>query len=274
MTKHRKILLPILLAAAVLLILWITWGNGALILTEITVTSDALPADFAGLRIAHVSDLHNAEMGEKNDRLLAMLREADPDLIAITGDIVDSRRTDLGIAAAFVREAVKIAPCYYVTGNHEARLPATLYAELEASITAAGAILLRNEAIILTRGNASITLAGIDDPSFAGIKADLAALLPEESFSLLLAHRPEHFADYIAAGAELTLSGHAHGGQFRLPLVGGVVAPGQGLFPRYDAGLYTEEGASLIVSRGIGNSIFPFRINNRPEVVLITLETQ
>ncbi len=124
----------------------------------------------------------------------------------------------------------------------------------------------------LTHGNSSIILAGIDDPSFTVSAANLAAFIPKDSFSILLAHRPEYFADYIAAGADLTLSGHAHGGQFRFPLIGGLIAPGQGLFPKYDAGLYTENGSSLIVSRGIGNSLFPFRFNNRPEVVLITLD--
>ncbi len=93
-----------------------------------------------------------------------------------------------------------------------------------------------------------------------------------DKYTLLLSHRPELFEVYVKCGADLVLSGHAHGGQFRLPFVGGLVAPNQGLFPEYDAGLYTEGNTNMVVSRGVGNSILPFRFNNRPEVILIELE--
>lgn len=95
----------------------------------------------------------------------------------------------------------------------------------------------------------------------------------ESSYSILLSHRPELFETYVACGVDLILSGHAHGGQFRLPFVGGLIAPDQGLFPKYDAGLYTDGNTNMIVSRGLGNSIIPIRFNNRPEIVLINLYT-
>lgn len=263
------------------LIIWTAWGNTALELNTYTVSSEALPDVFDGYRIAHVSDLHNAEMGDGNEKLLAMLREAEPDIIAITGDLIDSRNTNIEVALAFAEEALKIAPCYYVTGNHEARV--SEYAELKAGLEAAGVAVLENERAEIELSGETISILGVDDPSFNTdyLFGDSAAVVSntlteisteDDGFALLLSHRPELFDTYVACGMDLTLSGHAHGGQFRLPFVGGLVAPNQGLFPKYDSGLYTDGGTNMIVSRGIGNSILPFRFNNRPEVILIELK--
>ena len=129
--KRKSIILAVVAAILFALIAWIIWSNTALELNTYTISSSKLPQSFDGYRIAHVSDLHNAEMGKNNEKLLTMLRDTDPDMIAITGDLVDSRNTDLEVALLFVREAVKIAPCYYVTGNHEARI--SEYDELKGS---------------------------------------------------------------------------------------------------------------------------------------------
>ena len=271
--------MAVILAA---LSLWIAWGNTALELNTYTVTSDKLPDAFEGYRIAHVSDLHNAEMGKDNEKLLAMLRNAAPDIIAISGDLVDSRNTDIDIALRFAQEAVKIAPCYYVTGNHEARISA--YDQLKTGLEEAGVFVLENARVEIRRGGEAITVLGVEDPSFqtdyllgaadAVISASLAKLKTEcDGFTVLLSHRPELFDTYVTAGMDLVLSGHAHGGQFRLPIIGGLVAPNQGMFPKYDAGLYTARNTNMIVSRGIGNSIVPFRFNNRPEIILIQLQS-
>ena len=280
--KKRTIILACIAIFLLVLIVWTAWGNTALELNTYTVTSHELPDAFDGYRIAHVSDLHNAEMGDGNGKLLAMLREAEPDIIAITGDLIDSRNTDIGIALAFAEEAVQIAPCYYVTGNHEARV--SEYDELKAGLEAAGVVVLENERTEIELSGETITLLGVDDPSFnadylfgdaaAVISTKLAEITTEEDgFTVLLSHRPELFDTYVECGIDLVLSGHAHGGQFRLPFVGGLVAPNQGLFPEYDSGIYTEGSTNMIVSRGIGNSILPFRFNNRPEVILIELDT-
>lgn len=282
MSKRKKRIIGWSIVAAVLVALtvWIIWGNGALELNTYTIQSAKLPEAFDGYRIAHVSDLHNAQMGDDNEKLLAMLREAEPDMIAITGDLIDSRNTETEIALHFIQEAVKIAPCYYVTGNHEARVSA--YPELKAAMEAAGVIVLEDERTEITLDGETITLLGIDDPSFqtdylfgddeSVVSAKLDNLTDEDDgFTVLLSHRPELFDTYVSSSVDLVLSGHAHGGQFRLPFVGGLAAPNQGLFPEYDAGLYAEGTTNMIVSRGVGNSIFPFRINNRPEVILIEL---
>lgn len=282
MMKKKRLIIAGAALTLLALVIWTVWGNTALELNAYKVSSDKLPAAFDGYRIAHVSDLHNAELGDGNEKLLALLREAEPDIIAITGDLIDSRSTDIGVALSFAEEAMQIAPCYYVTGNHEARV--SQYYDLKAGLEAAGVIVLDDERMELVLSGESITLLGVDDPSFntdylfgdsaSVISAKLAEISAEDDrFTVLLSHRPELFDTYVDSGMNLVLSGHAHGGQFRLPFVGGLVAPNQGLFPEYDSGLYTEGSMNMIVSRGIGNSILPFRFNNRPEVILIELES-
>ena len=282
MTKKKRIIVFAVLAAILLaLIIWIAWGNTALELNTYTITSDRLPKVFDGYRIAHVSDLHNTEIGEKNEKLLTMLRDAKPDMIAITGDLIDSRNTDLEIALHFVQKAVKIAPCYYVTGNHEARV--AQYSELKSAMKAAGVTVLEDAEVTITAEGEQLVLLGVNDPSFETdyllgdsetvMRTKLAELHTAASFTVLLSHRPELFPIYAENKVDLVLSGHAHGGQFRLPFFGGLIAPNQGLFPAYDAGLYTDGNTNMSVSRGIGNSLFPFRVNNRPEVILIQLKT-
>ena len=281
--KKKFIMLAVVAAVLVALVIWIAWGNTALELNAYTISSSKLPQSFDGYRIAHVSDLHNAEMGKDNEKLLTLLRDADPDMIAITGDLIDSRNTNIEVALQFIREAVKIAPCYYVTGNHEARV--NEYGELKTGMEAAGVTVLEDIQAEISMEGESIVLIGVNDPSYqtaylfgdaeSVIDAKLEELHTENGeFTVLLSHRPEMFDTYADHGMDLVLSGHAHGGQFRLPFVGGVVAPNQGLFPEYDAGIYTEDNTNMLVSRGIGNSILPFRINNRPEVILIELQAK
>lgn len=280
--KKKTAMLIILAMILLALIMWTAWGNTALELNTYTVTSERLPDAFHGFRIAHISDLHNAEMGKDNEKLLSLLREAEPDMIAITGDLIDSRRTNIDIALHFAKEAVKIAPCYYVTGNHEARVPA--YHDLKEGLNALGVVVLEDETVEIRQSGETIVILGVEDPSFEtdGLPGDSAAVMrgklqelmnEEHRYTVLLSHRPELFEAYVESGVDLVLSGHAHGGQFRLPLVGGLAAPNQGLFPKYEAGLYTCHSTHMLVSRGIGNSLFPFRFNNRPEVILIELSS-
>ena len=259
---------------------WIAWGNTALEVNTYTVRSDKLPAAFDGFRIAQVSDLHNTEMGEDNEKLLAALREASPDIIVLTGDLIDSRNTDVEIALEFARRATDIAPCYYVMGNHEARTNA--YSILKKGLHEAGVTVLEDARAELERQGDTITLIGVNDPSrSAGNEADTMRRTLERltqpdttgGYTVLLSHRPELMDVYAACGVDLVFSGHAHGGQFRLPLIGGLAAPNQGLFPRYDGGVYTQGGTRMAVSRGVGNSIIPVRIGNRPEVVVVELAT-
>lgn len=279
--KKKKIVRIVVVAAFLMLIIWTVWGNTALELNRYTVSSDRVPDAFDGYRIAHVSDLHNVEMGKDNEKLLKMLREAEPDMIAITGDLIDCRRTDMEVALQFTAATMEIAPCYYVTGNHEARIAE--YDELKERLTEQGVIVLEGARIDLELNGEKIALFGVNDSGFPTdslygdyetvMKWKLQALSGDgNEFTILLSHRPELFDCYVDSSMDLVLSGHAHGGQFRLPFVGGVLVPNQGFFPEYDAGLFTEGTTTMLVSRGIGNSAFPFRFNNRPEVILVELE--
>ncbi|MCI9449178.1 MAG: metallophosphoesterase [Clostridiales bacterium] len=281
--KRKNIIFILTLIAIIfaVLIIWIVWSNKALELNQFTVKSNRLPEEFNGYRIAQISDLHNSETGKDNKKLISVLSEAKPDIIAITGDMIDSRRTDITVALQFAEKAMEIAPCYYVSGNHESRV--SEYEDFKKSLIELGVVILADDIVSIETGGKTITLLGVDDPAFKTdyLFGDSDAVMTsklqkmtkdnDDSYTVLLSHRPELFDVYVKSEIDLVLSGHAHGGQFRLPFIGGLAAPNQGLFPKYDAGIYSEENTNMIVSRGIGNSIIPFRVNNRPEVVLIEL---
>lgn len=262
--KKKQVCLVAIAVMLLLLIVWVIWGNVTVGLTMYTITANNLPEAFDGYRIAHISDLHNSWLWEKS---ISQLQQASPDIICITGDLVDSRRTDVEEALRFVSEAVKIAPCYYVTGNHELALPEEQNEVLLQGLRELGVFVLFDEEVILEKNGAEIAIVGhqLNDEENVGELSDF------EGYRILLSHRPEYFTDYVAGKYDVILSGHAHGGQARLPFLGGVIAPGQGLFPKYDSGVYTEGRSNMVISRGIGNSSFPIRFANRPEVILITL---
>ena len=277
---NKKTVLIVSVLVILCLGIWTLWGNTALEVNEYEIVSDRIPEAFAGFRIAQVSDLHNKDFGEGYGQLLTLLSQINPDIIVVTGDLIDSRQTDLDIALEFAWQAGKIARVYYVSGNHEARIPE--YEDLKIGLVKAGVVILENQKVQITREGESITLMGIDDPSFQedylfGDSESVARQAIEDlqnesdGYTILLSHRPELFDLYAETEMDLVFSGHAHGGQFRLPFVGGLVAPNQGFFPKYDAGQFNEENTTMIVSRGVGNSIIPIRFNNRPEIVLVTL---
>lgn len=272
----RILLSAILLIAAAGVFLY--WSNHSLVVEEFTYVSQELPAGFAGCTIVQLSDLHGAEFGDNNCDLLEAVRAAEPDYIFLTGDLLDQYRETPGSYAVELCEAlVEIAPVYYVTGNHEWALKDVR--SLKEAIAQAGVTVLSNAYTALERNGDRIILAGIDDPNgFADQKTpeQLRDELYEEygdCFWLLLAHRNNYFAkQYAFLGADLTISGHAHGGLFRLPYTDGLIGVERDLFPSYTAGFYEVEGADLFVSRGLGNSGRTFRIFNRPQVAVLTLE--
>ena len=278
--KKKHIAIFSVAAVLILMIIWIAYGNTALETNKFNIKSENIPAEFDNFRIVQVSDLHNSEFGENNEKLITMLKKADADIIAITGDMIDSRNTNVDVALTFVKEAVKIAPTYYVNGNHESRVPEE-YEKLKQGLTDAGVTILENSSADITIGDETITLIGINDPTFRmelvddtmeqNIAHQLVNVIPDnDNYKVLLAHRPEYF-DVYAGNVDLVLSGHAHGGQFIIPFVGGFVAPGQGFFPEYYEGSHIKDNTEMIVSRGIGNSIIPFRINNKPEIIVAEL---
>ena len=269
-------------AAVIIVLLKVltAWGNKALELTVYRINGRTIPKAFDGFRIAQVSDLHNAEMGKDNEKLISMLRRTKPDIIVITGDMIYCRNQKTEAALGFAEKAVKIAPCYYVTGNHEARVGK--YSEFRDGLLGVGVNVLENAETQIDIGGEKITVIGVNDPLFRtdGLSGNSEAVMNDrlsniiggkEGYTVLLSHRPELFKTYVKNNVDLVFSGHAHGGQIIIPFIGGLAAPNQGLFPKYYKGIYTEGNTAMVVSRGIGKSIFPFRINNRPEVVLVEL---
>lgn len=264
----------------ILFLIWMIWGNLSIATTYFTISNNRVPDEFDGFKIAHLSDIHDKDIRQA---LQKSLENESLDIIVITGDLIDSKNPDIEQAVHLVKYLQTIAPVYFVTGNHEAW--SGVYNRLEKKLIETGVHVLANERILIKQGNESILLMGVQDPSFnieSNLLAEESALiegtlqtLTEDSaaYSILLSHRPELFDVYVRHQIDLVFSGHAHGGQFRLPFIGGLIAPDQGLFPTYTAGIYEEENTQMVVSRGLGNSIIPIRFNNRAEIVLIELQS-
>ena len=255
------------------IIVFIYLNNNWITTTNLKVSSPEIPAAFNGYRIVQVSDLHDATFGENQQRLVKKMKQTKPDLIVITGDLVDSRRYDLPNSLDLVKQLVKLADVYYVTGNHE--VASNEVKHIKSELKALGVQVLSNETLSLKHGNDSIAISGIEDPLMGQTASEMLAEadIRSDVFTLLLAHRPEDFQTYVEFGIDLTFSGHAHGGQFRIPFVGGLIAPGQGFFPEFTAGLHEQEQSKLVISRGLGNSIIPLRLFNLPEIVVVTLQS-
>lgn len=248
-------------------------NNNRLTVSNHTIQSSEIPTSFDGYRIVHVSDLHDATFGENQQRLVNKIQQAKPDMIVITGDIIDSNRYNLQNSLDLIDQIVEITEVYYVTGNHE--VATNDVDRIKEELTARGVRVLANVTLNIELGGEAISLTGIEDPLMGEIASKMIAdsRIPNDAFTVLLAHRPEDFQAYVDAGIDVTFSGHAHGGQFRIPGVGGLVAPGQGYFPKYTAGIHEQGESKLVVSRGLGNSIIPIRLFNLPEIVVVTLKS-
>jgi hypothetical protein len=275
--KVKYILIIFLSISVILLGAYNIWNNNRVQLTNIEISSNKIPEEFKGTTIVQVSDFHNSMFGKNQSKILDKLKEAKPDLILITGDLIDRRNTKIDVAVSFVKDAINIAPIYFVTGNHE--VLSGKYYILKTKLIDEGVIVLDNESVVLESGQSTLKLAGIIDPGkiegsgiFKKVKASLASIEGESAdFSILLAHRPDFLEVYAKYDYDLIFSGHAHGGQFRFPFIGGLLAPDQGFFPKYDSGLYRLGKTIMIVSRGLGNSVFPFRLFNGPELIVVEL---
>lgn len=299
--RHGKVFLFAILIFALVTVV----QNASIVLTEYEVATEKFSADVE-LNIVQLSDVHFISSERQAERLLQLTREAEPDMIAITGDLIDTPKYTEWVAENkanggsgpvgqetidFCKELTGIAPTYFIYGNHEMSLlddPANNAFML--ALKAAGVQIINNEARELVFGEHTINLLGVQDPStlykdavyahkeldnrgkVEVILNDLFREIDTTNYTMVLCHRPEYFQLYTGYEMDLLLAGHAHGGQFRLPLVReGLVAPGQGFFPDYTAGEYRSGDFTMIVNRGIGNSIIPVRIFNTPEVVKITV---
>ena len=241
--------------------------------TEIVITYKDIPSAFNGLKIVQISDLHDATFGDNQERLVKKVKDANPNLIFITGDLIDSNRYDLDNSLEVVEQIISIAPVYYVTGNHE--IATNDIEHIKSALTDLGVTVLTNEVRIIEKDGERIRIIGIEDPlNGTSVANALSKIERTDDFTLVLSHRPESFQDYVENELDLVFSGHAHGGQFRIPGLGGLVAPGQGLFPKYTAGVHEEKNTKMVISRGLGNSVIPVRIFNTPEIIVVALLTE
>ena len=285
----------VLIAAAVVLIGIFLYVNlNCLQLSTFDVYSKKIPKKFEGYRIIQLSDLHKKVFGKNNQPLIDMVKREKPNVIFITGDMMNSKKDDGSTFEVVAKEIVKLCPVYYIVGNHEEIVQSYHPEILEAHqdrLKQMGVVILDNDRTQLTAGDEKIDLFGmrismkhyrnmtLEYPK--GISHDIPTIdkklgKPDESvFSILLAHNPFYFDSYARWGADLTLSGHVHGGIIRLPLIGGLLSPEIKFFPKYSAGEYFIRDKEMIVSRGLGgNFLFHIRAFNRPEVVKVILHNK
>lgn len=260
---------------------WFQWQCWGLQVTQTEAVLDRLPEGFAGYKIVQLSDLHGHEYGEGNEELLALVREQKPDLIVVTGDVID-QEGQMEMIPALAKGLAAIAPSYFVTGNHEWSLGTGAVKELKNVLFQCGVRPLSNQFEVLERNGSQMVLAGVDDPNGYADQMTPEALFAQIGqqtpglFTLLLAHRNDRFGEYADAGYDFVMSGHGHGGIVRLPFLGGLVGTNRHFFPKWTSGIYTVGDSTLFVSRGLGNNTVPFkgfRIFNRPELAVVTLKS-
>lgn len=272
-----KICLALLAALMLIAVVLVLDSRYRIQLSRYELSFADLPESFDGCRIVHISDLHGMSFGRDNRRLAELIRRQQPDIIAYTGDIAGAEG-DLSAVEPLLKELEGLCPAYYVNGNHE--WADGCVEEIEALMERYGVRCLSNEIELLYRGEDSIAIIGAEDPNG---RADMmtpwelslqAGELYSGKFMLWLAHRNDYIKMYPDIGTDLILSGHAHGGIVRLPLVGGLLNVNRRLGAEYESGLYYSGHYIMEVSRGLGNSISIPRFLNRPELVTIELRTK
>lgn len=271
---------------------YIKYGNKAIEVSKRTVESVFLPENFNDFRIVQVSDLQSQKFGENQQDLIKEVRRAKPDIIVITGDLIDRNHTDFRLAMQAVEGLNDLAPVFYVNGNHELKVDQEKLKDFYEEMESMGVHILLDNNKKVKRGQEYINIAGLSEQTVLGIKemtwelgedygreilAESVRLLlaeTDESYTILLSHEPQYIKEYAAGKPNLVFCGHAHGGQFRLPNGQGLFSPGQGILPKLTEGVHVCEDTVMVISRGLGNSIFPFRLNNRPEIVLTILKSK
>ena len=269
--NKKKMILLCLFLLMILLFIW--YQNNHLVITTYDYKSNKISSDANKFSIVQISDLHNACFGRNNKKLIDGIEGLAPDIVAITGDIVDSNHTNISTEINFVDEVAKKYPVYYVTGNHEYWLNETERKELFTGIEDAGAVILDNESISLNTDMGVMTLIGLDDNNLHdGTLRSMIEECKENELTVVLAHEPQYIDQYGNAGADLVLTGHAHGGQMILPFIGPLIAPDQGFLPKYTAGQFEKNNTTMYISRGLGNSVIPVRLFNYPEIVCVEIQ--
>lgn len=281
MKKFSIILGAIILALFVTLVIWGVYCDNTIAITNYCVNNTK---NDAKLKFVVITDLHNKEYGEKNADLAELVKEQNPDFIAVCGDMVNRGDPDTTKMKDVLEKLSKIAPTYCCLGNHERDNAAKFGTDFRSETDSTGAVLLDNEYIKFTKNGKSVLIGGMSDyPYYEFYTPDddvpSRALWEEfaekakNNFTILLHHQPEYIAeDAKKTDIDLIVCGHTHGGQIQLPFIGGVIAPNQGLFPKYDKGEFDLDGTKMIVCAGLSNTVFIPRINNQVEIGVVTIK--
>ncbi|MEG2786235.1 MAG: metallophosphoesterase [Romboutsia sp.] len=262
-------------------------------ITRHEIQNTKIPKEFNGFKIVQVSDLHNKSFGKNNEKLLRLIESENPDIVVVTGDLVEGDNKNFHIALNLIDELVKKYEVYHIIGNHEQKSLIKKYKkEYETyfkNLYNKSIKNLNNDKLCLNRGNSSINIYGLIVPlnyypyffkNYKNRKNRLEdkfihqslGMINKEEYNIMLAHTPFFFEDYEAYGVDLVLSGHVHGGIIRLPGVGGILSPNREFFPKYDFGKYEKNNTTMLLSKGLGGSKVLIRLNCKPEIVSITLK--
>lgn len=258
--------------------------------TNYSIQISKLPDGFKGFKILQLSDLHSRIFNKNNQTFLDSINKVNPDIIFMTGDMMNAKHDDGMVCINIIKALNKKYPIYFILGNHEQHVKAktkSIYSNYITELNKLGVRILDNSKISIIKGTDRINIFGLTlDLSFywgtpvkenkhyffnVGYIEKKLGVCKKEEVNILLVHNPKYFEEYCRWGADLIFSGHVHGGIIRLPYFGGLLSPDRSFFPKYDSGIYENNGNKMIVSRGLGNSHINFRLNNKPEIVVVTL---
>ena len=275
----------------ILMYLYIKYNVNTLEVTKYVVENKKVPKEFDGYNIVQISDLHSKLFGENNKKLIQKIKSLNPDIVVVTGDLIDGENNNYNVALDFMKEISKLYRVYYIIGNHEQKSLIKKYKDEYKDyfnkLHQIDFVNLDNNKVEIVKRDSNINLYGLtvpyscykylfDNQETTSIDIDFLeeklGKVDREQFNILLAHTPFYFDEYEKWGADLTLCGHVHGGIVRLPLVGGLLSPDRKFFPKYDLGEYIKNKSTMIVSKGLGGSKVLIRVNCKPEIVNIKLK--
>lgn len=271
---------------------FLRWNNKSIVTTEYMYKNEKLPDDFGRFRIAQVSDIQSEYFGQEQSDLIDAVQKTEPDVIVVTGDLLDRNHTLYNAALDAMVGLIAIAPVYYINGNHELALPEDDSWSFYRVLEDIGIHVIFDKTETFEFQGTKINMIGLSEYTLYFAKEegwkngeylepdvirrqldDLCAEKDDDAvLNILLAHEPQYIRHYARRGIDIIFSGHAHGGQFRMPNGQGLYAPGQGVLPWLTSGAHQMGQSTMYISRGLGNSIFPFRLNNRPEIVVVNVE--
>lgn len=271
---------------ALLLIVIVAYDSNRFILAEYKICSDKIKKHS---KVVLLSDLHNKCYGKDNIRLKQAIDMIAPDMILVAGDMMTSNeeRTTYSVPIHLMKHLASRYPVFYANGNHEYRMKTytekygSMYQDYTGQLKSCGVHLLENERIFLPESNVEICGLEIERqyyrrfyhrPMREQYVEELLGASREDCFEILIAHNPDYFKEYVQWGADLTVSGHIHGGVVRLPFLGGVISPMMRFFPKYDGGRFVQQEKTMILSRGLGMHTIPVRMFNPGELIVIHLE--